>query len=162
MGVPQLLKNKTYIKKQINILDPNYLSQIKSYLHETVRETFCGCPMMKTNNQTHKQTWSKLDGKGHQFSTGARRRDAYCVPNFNYTSQRAQRALLAGQRSPALHRSKKEGHVAPLNFYSMNITVWVKIFDIYCLLKKFLRLHYYHNFTSDTLHPSIESIRYNH
>ena len=61
-----LPKNKKTIHKQANkqtnkkhLLDPKYLSQIKSDLHITFRETSCGCPMMfktKKNKQIHKQT----------------------------------------------------------------------------------------------------------
>ena len=50
--------------KQTNkhFLDPKYLSQIKSDLHEIFRVGSCGCPKMikikiqKNNTQTNKQT----------------------------------------------------------------------------------------------------------
>ena len=44
--------------KQINILDPKYLSQIKSDLHKTFREASCWYPIMinTKNKQLHKQT----------------------------------------------------------------------------------------------------------
>ena len=46
--------------KQINILDPKYLSQIKSNLHKIFRGTFCWCPTKiiteKTNKSINKQT----------------------------------------------------------------------------------------------------------
>ena len=43
--------------KQINILlNPKYLSQIKSDLHKIFRVTYCGCPkMVKTKKQISKQ-----------------------------------------------------------------------------------------------------------
>ena len=45
--------------KQINILDPKYISQIKPDIQEPFRETSCGCPTMiqtKTNKSINKQT----------------------------------------------------------------------------------------------------------
>ena len=46
--------------KQINILEPIYLSQIKSDPHEIFRVYSCGCTKMikikKTNSSTNKQT----------------------------------------------------------------------------------------------------------
>ena len=50
------------------VLDPIYLSQIKSDLHKTFRETSYGCPMMnKTKNQSNPLTKIQTNKQKHHF-----------------------------------------------------------------------------------------------
>ena len=72
-GCPKMIKTKKTnksINKQTNkqILDPKYLSHIKSDLHKHFRVTSCQCPKMikirkilkQTNKKTNKQTFFSL------------------------------------------------------------------------------------------------------
>ena len=58
----QVNKQKTNKQTNKHVLDLEYLSQIKSDLHEIFRVYFCGCPKMikiknkSINKQTNKQT----------------------------------------------------------------------------------------------------------
>ena len=61
------IKNNQINKKtnqQINILDPKYLSQIKSNIYKISRETFCRCP---TNIKT-KKSINKHANKNKQIN----------------------------------------------------------------------------------------------
>ena len=85
VGVPKRLKQKKSINKQINILEPIYLSQIKSDIHEILRVSDGDPSATKWGPEN-----PHLVAEGHQPSAGARSLAPVGGQTFQYRKKNNQ------------------------------------------------------------------------